>query len=245
MMNLTKINSMTKYPSILTYHKLGERGKLLDEVLVSFDEPAILTEKIDGVNGRIIVFPDGLYIIGSREELLYAKGDLIGNPQLGIVDTLKPIADVIAASDVLTVYYLEVYGGKTTKNSNQYTGNQSISARLFDVATIPNRAEILSVPIEKIAAWRDNDGQTFLDERDLTSNAVEIQVPLTPRLGTAKIPAGLVETYELMERTISKTRAAMDDDALGRPEGIVARTCDRSKIAKLRFEDYERTFRGK
>lgn len=72
---------MTKYPSILTYHKLGEKGKLLDEVQVPFDQPAILAEKIDGVNSRIIIFPDGLYIIGSREELLYAKGDLIGNPQ--------------------------------------------------------------------------------------------------------------------------------------------------------------------
>ena len=244
-MDLNKLNSLTKYPSILTYHKLGEKGKLLDEVLVPFDGPAILTEKIDGVNGRIIVFPDGLYIIGSREELLYAKGDLIGNSQLGIMGALKPIADDIFASDVLTVYYMEVYGGKTTKNSKQYTGNQTISARLFDVATIPERDELLSMPIEKIAAWRDAGGQTFHDECDLTSDAVEIQVPLTPRLGTAKIPTGLVETYEWMERTISKTRAAMDDDALGRPEGIVARSQDRAKITKLRFEDYERTFRSK
>jgi hypothetical protein len=141
-MDLNKINSMTKYPSILTYHKLGERGRLLDEVNISFDNPVILTEKIDGVNGRIIVFPDGLYIIGSREELLYAKGDLIGNLQLGIVDILKPIAEKLVPISIVIIYYLEVYGGKTTKNGKQYTGNQAMGARLFDIAMILNQDEI-------------------------------------------------------------------------------------------------------
>ncbi len=31
-MDLKKINSLTKYPSILTYHKLGERGRLTEEL---------------------------------------------------------------------------------------------------------------------------------------------------------------------------------------------------------------------
>jgi hypothetical protein len=39
------------------------------------------------------------------------------------------------------------------------------------------------------------------------------------------------------------TRAGLDR-AAGRPEGLVVRNKDRSKIAKLRFEDYERTLRG-
>lgn len=239
-MELDKLNSLTKYPSILTYHVMGERGILKNEVQIPFDSPAILTEKIDGVNGRIIVFPDGLYIIGSREELLYAKGDLIGNPQLGIVEALKPVADGLAPADVLTVYYLEVYGGHTTKGSKQYTGTKAVGYRLFDVAEMPNSNEIMELPIEKIAAWRDQGGQKFWDNLSL----LEASMPLVPGLGCEWIPTDVKETHDWMKTTISQTYAALDSSAVGRPEGIVARTPDRSKIAKLRFEDYERTFRA-
>lgn len=242
-MDLNKINSMTKYPSILTYHRIGEKGRLLDDVQAPFDGPAILTEKIDGVNGRIIVFPDGLYIIGSREELLYGKGDLIGNPQLGIVDELKPIAEAITPSKGLTIYYFEVYGGKCTKNSKQYTGNSIVGSRLFDVANILEHEKILTGTVEQIASWRDHGGQAFLDESRLTDESVEIQVQLTQRLGQFELPIKLSATLDWMKTTITETRARLDDVALGRPEGIVARTADRSKIAKLRFEDYERTLR--
>ena len=52
--DLRKLNSATKYPSIPTYHALGERGMLLDEH-ASFDGQSILaTEKVDGTNSRTI-----------------------------------------------------------------------------------------------------------------------------------------------------------------------------------------------
>ncbi len=71
---------MTKYPSIPTYHALDPRnGGLLDET-VPFTGTVLATEKVDGTNARIVQLPDGGYLLGSREELLYAKGDLIGNP---------------------------------------------------------------------------------------------------------------------------------------------------------------------
>ena len=74
--DLQKLNSMTKYPSILTYHKLGERGRLLDEVQIPLAGLTIYaTEKIDGTNSRIIICPDGTFIVGSREDLLWAQGD--------------------------------------------------------------------------------------------------------------------------------------------------------------------------
>lgn len=93
--DLKKLNSLTKYPSIPTYHALGERGKLSETIQVNFANQFIIgTEKIDGTNARIICFSDG-YVIGSREELLYAKGDLIGNPAMGIVEALKPLAELI------------------------------------------------------------------------------------------------------------------------------------------------------
>lgn len=37
------------------------------------------------------------------------------------------------------------------------------------------------------------------------------------------------------------TQVALSDNALGRAEGVVLRTKDRSRIAKARFEDYART----
>src|SRR5262245_22884963 len=91
--DLAKLNSLTKYPSILTYHTLDPRnGGLLEEV-TAFVGTVIGTEKVDGTNSRVICLPDGCYLLGSREELLYAKGDLIGNPSLGIVDGLKETAE--------------------------------------------------------------------------------------------------------------------------------------------------------
>ena len=91
---LEKINSMTKYPSILTYHKIGDKGILQPELTdgTKFDEEVYVTEKVDGTNTRIIVSGCD-YIIGSREDLLYAKGDRIINHSMSIVDTVKSIAD--------------------------------------------------------------------------------------------------------------------------------------------------------
>ncbi len=240
---LNKINSMTKYPSILTYHKLGERGRLQNSIQVPFKGSAILTEKIDGVNGRIILFPDGFYLIGSREELLYAKGDLIGNPQLGIVDTLKPIAEKLKPRLWLTTFYFEVFGGKTTKGSKQYTKDSTLmSARLFDVSFVQSSEQerIIGLSPEKIASWRDNGGQQFYPEDALE----KLNLPLTPRIGIDSIPYDLEETYEWMKIKIKKTYVSLDSDASGNPEGIVIRTYYRSTIAKLRFEDYKRAIGG-
>jgi hypothetical protein len=243
MLDLDKINSMTKYPSILTYHAMGEKGRLQDKVQVAFNEGAILTEKVDGVNSRIILFPDGLYIIGSREELLYAKGDLIENPTLGIVKVLKSLADKLPKPRIITVFYFEVFGGKTTKASKQYTSKQEISYRLFDSIKIPDYENILEMSVERIASWRDNNGQEFYNENNLDWISKELSIPLTPRLGVSQVPTGLLETYEWLKSMIKVTQVKLDSGGLGKPEGIVIRNHDRSKIAKLRFEDYERTLK--
>jgi len=39
---------------------------------------------------------------------------------------------------------------------------------------------------------------------------------------------------------IPATLVALDSAAGGNPEGLVMRTVDRSRIAKIRFEDYQR-----
>jgi hypothetical protein len=243
---LKKLNSFTKYPSIKTYHVINKEGRLENEVKIPFDEPVILTEKIDGVNGRITIFPSGFYLIGSREEWLYAKDDLIGNPQLGIIDVLKPVAEKILClyeGVGVTTYYFEVFGGKTTKNGKQYTGNGAYGCRLFDISFLPNSEykEILKMPIERISAWREAGGQRFYEETKLIERSRLYGVELTPRIGISSLPTDINETSEWLKKTIQNTKAALDNGAGGKPEGIVARTSDRSKIAKLRFDDYRRS----
>jgi hypothetical protein len=87
--DLTALNSLTKYPSIPTHHELDPKNGGLLESATAFVGSVIGTEKVDGTNGRIIVLPDGNWIIGSREELLHARGDVIANPALGIATALK------------------------------------------------------------------------------------------------------------------------------------------------------------
>lgn len=239
--DLNKLNSMTKYPSIPTYHALGDRGGLLDK-FVSFDGEVILTEKVDGTNSRIIILPDGNYVLGSREELLFAKGDLIGNPALGIVDALHSVADLLPQPEHnIIVVYLELYGGKVTAASKQYTAKQSIAWRLFDVAMITDITMLFTKSVQQLASWRDNGGQTFLDEDQLKKASIYFGFELTPRLATVEaLPVSIEETYEFLKALLPKTLLALDEGAGGRGEGIVARTFSRSTIAKIRFEDYER-----
>src|SRR5579859_7282712 len=111
-MFLRKLNSATKYPSIVTYHALGAKG-LLTEERTEFHGNVFLTEKVDGTNGRAILTPEGDWFIGSREELLTAKGDRIPNPALGIVAALRSTVERVAghwAGEGILVYYLEAYG---------------------------------------------------------------------------------------------------------------------------------------
>lgn len=245
--DLGALNSATKYPSIPTYHTLDPRnGGLLDET-VPFQGDVIGTEKLDGTNSRIVSLPGGRYVIGSREEFLYARGDLIGNPALGIVDALRELADAVEGADtdeVVVVYFLEVYGGKVTAASREYTGHRAIGYRMFDVATV--RLDALTWPRERISHWRDSGGQAFLDEVSLTVVAKREGIEMTPRLFTidaSELPTGIEDTRALLANHAARTFAALDDEGNGRAEGIVLRTPDRSVVAKARFQDYDRTIK--
>jgi hypothetical protein len=239
--DLNKLNSMTKYPSIPTYHALGEKGALLEQT-VNFEGEIILTEKVDGTNSRIILLPDRNFVLGSREELLFAKGDLIGNPALGIVDALKDIADSLPESQTsITVAYLELYGGKITAASKQYTSQKNLGWRLFDVAVLTDIEALFTKSLQQLAAWRDHGGQVFLDEEQLIKAGKDYGLQLTPRIAKVKsLPVTIQETDEFLKATLPQTNVALDAGAGGRAEGIVARTISRSAIAKLRFEDYQR-----
>jgi hypothetical protein len=248
--DLAKLNSLTKYPSILTYHTLDPKNGGLMEGGTAFAGTVIGTEKVDGTNSRVICLPDGCFVLGSREELLYGKGDLIGNSSLGIVDALKETADRLTDGGraEITVYYFEVFGGRVTANSKQYTGAQRVSVRLFDVVALREYDAILSQPTAQIAQWRDNGGQSFADEATLERVAARHGLTLTPRLfaiNGAELPQGIHDTLAFLQTRLPASLCRLDEGAGGKPEGIVLRSPDRSTIAKARFEDYERTLKRK
>ncbi len=243
--DLRALNSLTKYPSIPTYHALDPRnGGLLDEV-TRFTGPVIATEKVDGTNARIIQVPGGGWVLGSREELLYARGDLIGNPSQGIVAALQSVAEALPplTADMIKVHFLELYGGRVGAAAKQYTSDPArVGWRLFDQMELPDPATALSWPAERIAKWRDGGGQPFVDEAALQASGFE----LTPRLFTvdaAELPAEIEKTPTWLGERLPATLVALDPDAGAGAEGIVLRTPDRSVIAKARFADYARTLK--
>ncbi|MEK4006393.1 RNA ligase family protein [Paenibacillus sp. FSL H3-0333] len=256
-MELKKLNSITKYPSILTYHTIGERGKLdsvhSEEKTFPIDQKIYAYEKVDGENSRIILLNSDYsadYFIGSREELLYAKGDRIGNPYGNIADFLNPLAeqmDWIFRNDrdkALTVIYQESYGGKT-KAAKNYTDNKTQGYRVFDVfsLTYSELTSLLNLPIEKIAEWRDRGGQPFYSEKEKHEfiNKWSLEAaPLVDEMKGSSFPLSLDNTYEYL-KNFEKTKVGINTE--GKSEGIIVRTHDRQMIRKIRFEDYERTFR--
>lgn len=258
-MDLKKINSLTKYPSILTYHKLGERGKLTEELteergLLNESDNIYVYEKVDGENSRIVFFKNPYneidYLIGSREELLYAKGDRIGNPYGNIAEFLKPVAEEFIENNLinidwaLTVIYQESYGGKT-KAAKNYTDSKTQGYRVFDVFSITQSMldELLELSHEKIAEWRDHGNQPFYNEAEklkfLQKNDLEF-APLLSAITGSEFPRTLEDTFKWL-KNFEQTKVGID--LTGKSEGVIVRTSDRKQIRKIRFDDYERTLR--
>jgi hypothetical protein len=185
---------------------------------------------------------DGDFFIGSREELLYARGDRIENPALGIVPALLDLAPRLpGALEGATVYFLEVYGKGIGGSWKQYTGEGNVGYRLFDVAYVP--PSVLSMPREQVSSWRQHGGQQFGTEEGLTRLAFRCGVDLVPRLGVidgGEVPRSITGMRALL-RLHAASSARLDDSAKGGSEGIVLRTEDRGLIAKARIADYDRT----
>ena len=246
-MDLRKLNSITKYPSIPTYHKIGEKGVLEDEVVSFGSDKIILTEKVDGTNTRVICW-NGEIVIGSREELLYRIGDLIYSPCLDIVKTVLDNLDIDSLKkikDCLFTFYFETYGGKIGKASKNYTGLGQTDIMLLDVSFV-NKHDLINkflpMPLLEISEWRENGGQMFFEEDLLRPIARYYGINLVPRLGEIKhLPLSHEDVYSLLNGLLPETLCAIDEVERGQAEGIVFRTEDRGIIAKARFEDYRRT----
>lgn len=256
MEHLRKLNSATKYPSIETYHVLGEKGRLT-EALGPFadfdpDEEIVLTEKVDGTNIRIVVMPDGDWFIGTREDLIYAAGDrIIPSALNGATHVAIPYAERAAQwmrglPDLgrIEVLYMEVYGHKIGAAAKNYTRGTEMGARLFDIAYVD--PGVLVEPLEEISSWRDHGGQRWAIEPVIQRASEALQVPCTPRLGTVKagdLPTSLETAQEWLRTMLPGTQVSLDETGLRNAEGIVLRTKNRSHIAKARFEDYARTLK--
>lgn len=260
MSQFPELNTATKYPSIETYHVLGERGMLTEDrgpfAGVDPDETVYVTEKVDGTNGRIVLLPSGDYFIGSREELLYAKGDRVtkqSTPEpTSIVQTLAPLAEHLVTHlkyqvDGIEVLYLEVYGGKIGRQAREYSRQNNVGYRLFDHAFIGTA--ILDWSREDISRWRDSGGQSWQEVAQLGDFAEEFGFPLVPYLTDwtgSILPNDVEEMHETLQETIGESTLVhldTEDGTGGRAEGLVLRTADRSRIAKARFQDYERTLK--
>lgn len=247
-----KLNTMTKYPSILTYHKMDGKGVLTEELSENkvFDEndKVYITEKIDGTNIRIICSSNNDYIIGTRNEFLYAKGDRIINHKREIVDSILSSVYLPAITDFtlgrpVCIIYGEVYGGRITAKSKEYTIDKSLGFRVFDVAryTLDEMEEILTQSIKQILSWREHGNHNFLDVTSLKTFCINRGLPLVPYLSDGnngiEIPKDLDSSFKWLQN-FKNTSAGIN--AHGKAEGIVIRNNDRSMIRKLRFEDYEK-----
>ncbi|HZZ71757.1 MAG TPA: RNA ligase family protein [Pirellulales bacterium] len=247
--DLAKLNSMTKYPSILTYHTLGDKGVLRDSIQIPFTGRVMGTEKVDGTNSRIIFCPDGSVLLGSREDLLWERRDLIGNPAMGIIDILRDtvhrLAPAVCQPGRIAAYFVESYGRNIGAGAKNYSRHGAAGFRLFDLLIVDNYEELLDWPAARIALWRDQGGQRYVDADQLQSIATEIGFQTVPALfefDARQLPTQIDETYQFL-LSFAQSRCKLDEQADGVPEGVVVRSADRSQIAKLRREDYERTLK--
>jgi hypothetical protein len=248
--DLGRLNSLTKYPSILTYHDMSTNA---GQLAATWREPPrglLITEKIHGTNGRMVILPDGDFLLGTREEFTYARGDRIGNPAEGVLaalkDTAARVADLKLTPYHLVVVFGEVFGRSIGGWGKNYGSHGKVGFRVFDVMAQPTvlAQSVLEMPRDRISLWRQHGNQPFLPETDLQEWCAAAGLDLAPRLGFIdSLPTDHRAVLEWLDLHAPRTQVALDDTAFGEAEGVVVRSLDRSYIAKIRFEDYHRTLR--
>lgn len=241
-----KINTFTKYPSILTLHQLGEKGKLKNELTTPIENEILTyTEKIDGTNARIICYGDE-YLIGAREFILHHSNDLYYDNAQYIVDGLKKLNITIPKTDVFTVIYGEFYGGKTSSNAKCY-GQDKNGYRIFDVA-VYNDLSLLDMPLADISRWRERETQDGIKygQNFMTRDEMEFNFPEFDKVPFVNFDLGDLSHITILDnlkKYIPTTNVALSENATKKVEGIVGRNANRTKIVKIRYEDYERALK--
>jgi len=245
---IDKINTLTKYPSIKTLHKIGDRGMLTNELAtdISLDDELCGSEKVDGTNFRMICWGNE-YLIGSRKEILTYSKDLCRNSALDIVDELRKMVTFPTDFKELTVIYGELYGGSVGKASKQYGTKNEYGCRIFDVITIKDLS-ILELDIKEISSFREYEtdngivyGHDFLTNTELTEFCKKYNFAQVPQLPVDIKNFDHQTILDYLNTVVPKTLVALSDSAKMRSEGVVLRNSDRTKIVKLRFQNYTRT----
>ncbi len=249
-----KINTLTKYPSILTLHKLGKKNILQNELTTPIDgEKMYATEKIDGTSIRLLFYGNER-IVGTRDNLfVYENSDFVNIPKefFSCVEYVRPFYEKSKwnkrfETDKLTVLFGELYGSNIGQGAKNY-GVEKTGFRLFDVA-VYNDLSVLDLERDKISKWREREtengiiyGQNFLKRSEMESQFADFEfVPLVEfDLGDMSHKVVL----DNLKKFIPNTNVALSENALRKSEGVVLRNESRSKIVKVRFEDYERTLR--
>jgi hypothetical protein len=246
------LNTLTKYLSILTYHELGDNGVLNDifseNCIFPDKEICIISEKIDGTNTRIISYNDD-FIIGSREQLLYAKNDRFADPAQNIVKAVKDIAykinNYLGKDNMFHVVFGETYGGAVTSGSKNYTTDKTLGFRVFDKLSFTDSElmELMKKDIRMISEEREKLCYQFYEISKLKEFCQSVNIMTVEYIDHiigSKMPRSLKETFDWLQQ-YRKSVSGINNN--GNSEGVVVRTQDRKIIRKLRFEDYERTRR--
>lgn len=250
-----KLNTITKYPSILTYHELGNRGTVTEEMtspIKGNNEVLEATEKVDGTNSRIIICGKD-YLIGTREDFIYAKGDRIQNDKMNILKECIPRAERLISNydfdkNELFCIYGENYGKGINKGFKNYAINEN-NFRVFDMWKMPIEEikELINTKdLNSLSTWRENGGQPYISTDELKKLCHNFKLEKTPVLFTInsnELPTSVKEMYDLLSN-YKETKVNLDTKA-GKSEGFVIRNNNRNYIKKVRFEEYEKTLKVK
>lgn len=244
--DLDRLNKITKYPSIPMYHAFDiEKGILLDEPVL-FEGTVVVTEQINGVHARVLLCPDGTYLIGSRDEFLFGKGDLVGNPAHGIVDALWEWTESLDFLHLLSnplMIYLEVF-------EYDDPGVQDVDFRIIDIAEFSTDRiyEMLDWPTTLLSShyitisgkrifWHKWDHEEQLVGRVVGGKLAPL-APRILRIDGSKLPRTVDDMTLWLADQLPKSNVGS-----GAAQGVVLRTLDRKTIAKATIDDYRRTIK--
>ena len=219
--DLGRLLSRTNPPPIPGYHPPDDDGRPCG-VAVRPPGDAIVVELIEGVTVRLILAPDGSYLIGDARRWLHAAEDLIANPSHGVVAAVRPLAERLPPRGEWRAVFGVVFGGKTP-GAERYTSRRETGYRITDVAT------------------PTDDGLAFLGENELQAFAAEAKVPLAPRVArfpARDLPTRPDATRDFLAELLPGSQCRLDAGADGDPAGVILRTADRSWIAAVRFAEY-------
>lgn len=235
------------------------------------EEYVFKTEKVDGTNIRVVFLPNqGGIVIGTRDDLLLLNGDTIldQNYQFSFLARYRGEIDHLVAElvsycktipDTLTVVYVEMYGGEIGAGCKNYTQDKNcVGFSIFDIADIDLSTydNLIRLTTCQISGWRKRVGPKWRTMRELRYiRDYIVNTPFVQVVGGCcwhewkKTYLGqsskniLENCYSELRRTINVSHAKLHPSGLDTPEGLVLRNEDRSKIAKIRFETLEKTFR--